>query len=398
MLTTWFTPRQGVAVNRMHAFVKYLDPAKYEITVITVQPDNRAPESEMLFGAHVYRVKNKSLFKRINERAGEPKMLHYAKVTWNVLLSFARKLEYSDWMRGTGALLEEIHAKNRIHAIISSYSPVEAHLAAFAFCRKHTDVKWIADMRDEMSGNPHLPKKETRLLARVERQLAQKADAVTSVSLPILADFQKLMPEVKYFEEVRNGYDHEVEPSVHFNPVFTIAYAGSFYGLSKPQTFFEALKNFVARQNCSVRLQFIGVHRNFSIPAEFETSCEFIPPLSYPETVSLLAKADANLLILAPVQRKGVYSGKLFDYLSVQKPVIGLLDTTDVAAQLITGLNAGFVAAFTDITAIEKAIAGAYELWKSQTVLQMDREKIKLLHRRYEVAKLERLTDKLLAS
>ena len=108
MLTTWFAPRHSVAVNRMHAFVKYLDHSKYTITVVTLQTDESTPASETMFGARLYRVKNHVFFKKLKERAGEPKLMHNVKVLWNVLLSYATKLEFADWVKRAVNLLETV--------------------------------------------------------------------------------------------------------------------------------------------------------------------------------------------------------------------------------------------------------------------------------------------------
>ena len=79
------------------------------------------------------------------------------------------------------------------------------------------------------------------------------------------------------------------------------------------------------------------------------------------------------------------------------KPIIAIIDKTDVAAQLIQEIGAGFVADFNNIDEIEKAIGDAYQLWKEKKSLPMDKEKIPLLHRKHQVKKLEALIDKLLA-
>ena len=44
---------------------------------------------------------------------------------------------------------------------------------------------------------------------------------------------------------------------------------------------------------------------------------------------------DANIMLHPRGERKGVYSGKLFDYISAQKPIIACVDKNDVAAELI---------------------------------------------------------------
>jgi hypothetical protein len=379
----------------MLSFVKYLDASLYRITVITLQ-ENKAPDEEEIFGARVLRVANNSFLQVFHTRAGESKLLHNLKVLWNVLLGFVKPFEYQSWRRSAVKQLYWIHRINKIDLIISSYAPAEAHLAALDFCESKPEIKWIADMRDEMSLNPHLSPVLRKKMTLIEKRINARAQAVVTVSRPILEDFRRLMPLVKHFEEVRNGFDHTVAPVNNFNERFTIKYAGTFYGKAKPDTFFSALRNFVARTHAYVQLEFIGTHRNFSIPGEFEDSCRFLPKTSQQGVIELIARSDANLLIIPALERKGVFSGKVFDYISVMKPVIAVVDSSDVAAALIHEYNAGFVADFNDIDGIEKAIEGAYRLWEGKRSLHTDSEKVSRLHRRHQVAKLGVLINKIL--
>ena len=395
LIITWFPPQNGVAVNRMHAFVKYLDINKYTISVITLQ-ENKNLEFEIIDGAAVYRLKNSSLLKTIKTRAGEFKLIHYLKVLWNVGLNTIKSSDLFVWKKNALALIDKIHRDKKIDLIISSYSPVETHLIANSFCTKNSDIKWIADMRDEMSKNPHITAKQRKLYLSIEHEINKKANAITTVSKPILADFKISIPNIQYYEEIRNGFDHDLQLSYNYNEIFTISYAGTFYGANKPDTFFEGLSAFVDSTNAVIKLQFIGTNKNFSIPARFKNNCEFIPKVSQIEAIEIMFKADCNLLILPSVNRKGVYSGKIFDYLSVLKPIVAIVDTTDVAAQLILEYNAGFVASFDNSDQIQRSIADAYDLWKNKKALPVEKDKIALLHRKFQVKKLEMLIDKLL--
>ena len=218
------------------------------------------------------------------------------------------------------------------------------------------------------------------------------------MSKPILDQFRELMPNVGHFLEVRNGYNHDLTFETKFNEKFTIVYAGSFYGLIKPNTFFLGLKAALLKEKFKFEIIFVGTHHNFQIPQEFISNCKFIPKVSQLDSIEFMASADANLLILPNDQRKGVYSGKLFDYLSVKKPIIAVVDPEDVAAQLIKDLNAGFIADFNRVEEISNAILSAYFLWKNKEKLNLNDLEIELLHRKHQVKKLELLIRKITVS
>jgi hypothetical protein len=319
-------------------------------------------------------------------------------VAWNLVFEYVFGPIDKAWVRRAVAALESLHRTDPVDVLISSYAPAATHLAAAGFCDRHEGVRWIADMRDEMSLNPHLARRERKILSGVERRVDRRADAVTAVSAPILDDFRRLLSRVGHFEEVRNGYDHAIPPERNYNEVFTIVYAGSFYAARKPHTFFEGLRAFLRMHPVDVLIRFVGTHRNFHVPADLARYCEFVPAVRAEEAVRLMALADANLLILPKVNQHGAYSGKLFDYLSVRKPVIAVVDPEDVAAGLIRDLRGGFVADFDEPDGIQRAIEGAYDLWKNRGITGTDEAQILALHRRVSVARLDALMDKLTAS
>ena len=88
---------------------------------------------------------------------------------------------------------------------------------------------------------------------------------------------------------------------------------------------------------------------------------------------------------------KGVFTGKIFDYLACLKPIIALVDKTDVAAGLIAECNAGFIAEYNNVREVEKAILSAYQLWQKKKSLNYNIDLIRKHRRKNQVRKLEKL-------
>ncbi len=395
LVSTWFAPRQSVAVNRIEAFAAYLGKAGYIVTVISLSeigPVNR----EITDFGYVYREPNPIFIKKLKFNTVEPRWKHLLKVAYNRLVNFIQPLPESGWMKMATQRLEKVHASTPINLVISSYGPIESHKAAFYFLKNHPTLPWIADMRDEMSLNNQLPSIVRKRLMQAEQEVGSRATAVTSVSKPILDQFKLLMPNAIHFEEVRNGFNHNIHPKSGFNPVFQIVYAGIFYGLRKPDTFFEGLQRALRQKHFEYEIVFVGTHSNFHIPAEILKHCRFIPRVSNSEAVHIMAQADANLLILPEVETKGVFSGKIFDQISVCKPIIAVVDPNDVAAELIIEMNAGYIADFNRPDEIAAAVLKTYAHWENRVPLDVNREQIAQLHRKHQVEKLVTLIQKIL--
>ena len=97
--------------------------------------------------------------------------------------------------------------------------------------------------------------------------------------------------------------------------------------------------------------------------------------------------------------RKGVYSGKLFDYLATNKPILALYDPNDVVAPLLAKTKAGFIVDDADKEGIKNMIMKCYQIWKNKEVLPRDWDKIKQYSRRNQVQiLLDYLSDNLATS
>ncbi len=396
LITTWFPPAQSVAVNRMSAFAKYLSD-EFELEVFTLGDENK--EQSESFGK-VHYIESKSILNHFKHQGGEQKIIHHFKTAINLL---ARKLNINglnSWKRNTLNALNISHQNNSFDLIISSYAPAEAHDVALAFKKKQAGIPWIADMRDGMSKNPHLNHQDQKKLARKEQSYAPYIDALSSVSEPVLDEFRNIYPQINCFEEVRNGFDHDVKPIKNFNEVFTMVFAGTFYSIIKPDIFLKVLARLKKEesQTFNFKIQLVGSHRNFHIPPALVSSIEFIPKVPYLEAINYMRNADCNLMILPPLKSRGQFSGKLFDYLSVEKPILAMIDKTEVSAKLIQDHHAGFIADFYNENEIEIAFRKAYDLWKNKELLPIDSSLTQQLHRKHQVKKLANLIHKLLDS
>ena len=146
------------------------------------------------------------------------------------------------------------------------------------------------------------------------------------------------------------------------------------------------------------KIQFLGTSRNFDIPKNFSSHIEFISRVPQEESIAYMQNADVNIIIHPAEKRKGIFTGKLFDYASVGKPILAIIDKNDVAADLIKELNLGSVADFDNISEIEQGILQSISLWKNKETLSIDREGVKQLHRKFQVAKLTRLVEQILST
>ncbi len=398
LITTWFPPQQSVATNRMLSFVEFLRE-DFEIEIFTL--DTKEGSTTWKENVIVHYSLSSKLFELLKSKPTSGKFIHFVKTAISVLLSKIIKKPLNGWRRRT---LKKLVARNKVasfDAIISSFSPEEAHLVVVDFL-KNTGSKapWIADMRDEMSANPYLSAAQKGALQEVESLVDKYASAITAVSSPIIEDFKKICPRVKQFTEIRNGFNHSFQRDLSETvqkDLFKIGYFGSFYGTRKPDYLFKALIQVKREEpNFNYSVEIVGAHPNFHIPNEIADFVELKPGLKYEDGIKAMAKMDLNVVMHPASKQKGIFTGKLFDYISVQKPVLALVDTTDVAAELVSSFNCGYNAEFDDVEMIKNMVLEAFSDWQSDNIRFASNENKDSLHRSFQVAKMKELLNKLI--
>jgi glycosyltransferase involved in cell wall biosynthesis len=381
-----FYPVKHIAAFRMNALVKYWDHQNFEISVYCYGDTETQFDYE---GAKVHVLTGSAWIKLRQQQPGMPNWKHKLYSLNNRIVRYFSRNDYPGWSKNVLRSMKQNQVK--LDVLFTSFSPVDAHFVGLELKRNFASCYWIADMRDEMSMNQMLNERDRLYYRKIEEKIGVNADLVTAVSKPILDGFQAIFKSTTcQFLEIRNGFDHDFTPIQVHNESFTLVYAGTFYGKRKPDVFFKALTALLNNneQPDKWKIQFIGTHHNFSIPQEFLSHVEFIPQISNEEVVGYLSVADCQLLIHPPSAAKGIFTGKLFDYLSVERPILAIVDPNDVAAELIKSCKAGFIADFNSVQEISSGIRKCIQVWKGEESLSYNHIEIQSLHRKHQVQKL----------
>ena len=390
LITTWYPPVNGIAVNRMKAFVKYLSlNDKFQIDIFSIANEDKIIQEKT--NVTNYQFVNHSILNSLKANTNDSYVIHNIKTVFRIISNKIISNKYKDWSKKVLKTLIFNHQSTKYDLIISSYSPEESHLLALQLVKKF-NIPWIADMRDEMSKNPGINAEQKAKLHKIENEINKYASCITSVSKPILDDFRVLCPNVFYFQEIRNGYDHDLIIDNQNNikkDCLKIGYFGTFYGDRKPDNFFKSFLAIKDHINQKVEFHFYGVHKNFWIPLELKDHIFIYPGVDYETSIQLMSTMDANLLVLPSGVGKGVYSGKIFDYISSKSPILAFVDEDDVAAQLINDFNCGYVNDFNDIVKGSNSILQWINDLTNDLNKTASEEQILSLHRKNQIKKLE---------
>src|SRR5205814_6130341 len=153
---------------------------------------------------------------------------------------------------------------------------------------------------------------------------------------------------------------------------FRLTHAGSFFGKRDPRPFLRALAGSGLED---VTARFVGdfrpADREFAESLELGERIELIDYVPRRESLRLQRDSDALLLLIpdAGGRGRGILSGKVFEYLAAERPVLAAVPEDGAAAELIRETGAGVVAGPEDVPAIRDAPFALPAPWRGGTRL-----------------------------
>src|SRR5213076_2483196 len=94
---------------------------------------------------------------------------------------------------------------------------------------------------------------------------------------------------------------------------------------------------------------------------------ELLPYLPHREALELQRNSEANLLLLPEAAGRGrvVPSGKIFEYLAAERPILAAVPPDGAAAELVRETGAGVVVPSADEGALREALLDLHRRWKA---------------------------------
>lgn len=238
--------------------------------------------------------------------------------------------------------------------IVASALPFSSNWIA-AYLSKKMSVPWVSELRD-FGGVDQEPLDSFTALRRpldawaFNKNLSGAAGLIT-VSKPMAAWLSERFPQTPNCC-VYNGFDRDDFPKdieVPYNDGHIhITHTGSLYsGLRDPRPLFQAL-TLLGEQRRKIHVHFFGRYTQFAanVAAEENVSSSVHIHSSIPYTQSLKTQMSSDFLLLLMINKPahdGGYTGKIFEYLAAQRPILALGRHQNAACSLIQKRNAGFV-------------------------------------------------------
>jgi glycosyltransferase involved in cell wall biosynthesis len=223
--------------------------------------------------------------------------------------------------------------------VISTSPPVTTHIAALWLKQKY-GLRWFADFRDPLAGNPFRTIPRVKFLDNViENRIFRNADLLIANTEPVAEMWrEKHRQAAGKVRVLWNAFDPETVAAAAPIPARTfkvLAQVGSIYGTRQPTLLLASIERLLAANRISpeaFRVQLIG-------PANLDAGAasridrltssgilEFKPEtVPSSEARRIISQTD-YLLLLDVLGREGGLQvpAKLFEYIAIGRPILAL--------------------------------------------------------------------------
>lgn len=283
------------------------------------------------------------------------------------------------WIQPSVKFLREYLSKNPVDLIITSGPPHTCHMIGLEL-KRILGIKWIADFRDPWTGIYYFNELMLSPFAKhihqqMEKNVLTECDQILTVGDTMKKDFEK-MTNVP-IEVITNGYDEEDYLNKNFplTQKFTLSNIGLLPKGQNHPALWKAIGELV-KENEKFRnqleIRFVG-HVDGHVKKSLEDAgitsfCSMIDYVNHEKVVEYQKSSHILLLNINRVPNaEYLLTGKLFEYLAAERPILCVGPNQGDAAKIIEECKAGEIFEFDDKEGIKKYIAERFRIFTEGT-------------------------------
>src|SRR6478609_11462433 len=379
LVTMYFPPSGGGGVQRPLKFASHLPALGIETHVLAPDDPKWVHEDAELplpTQAWVHRARyvgpsGRRIADELHGRSGVDLMLRRSSTIGRRLLL---PDENVTWNATAIPKAISIVRNEGIDVVLTTSPPSSVHLIGAAV-KRATGVKWVADLRDSIALHAHRraegvgARAKQKARAGVAHLVARQADAIVTAAEAITEETRGISP-VGPLVTITNGCDFDDFAGLAYTrgDRFRITHAGSFFGKRDPKPFLRALAE-SGLEDVTVRFlgDFRPADREFMEELGLGDRVELVPHVPRRESLRLQRESDVLLLLIpeADGRGRGVLSGKVFEYIAAERPILALVPPDGAAAKLLRESGAGVVVAPEDVDGIARELAALRDRWRA---------------------------------
>lgn len=382
ILANQFPPMGGSGVQRTLKFSKYLPEFGIEPIIVTKE--------------YTGNLMDETLLEEVSDDLKIYRLKPYEMVDRNDFLRLPLKLigtrlicpdgEYF-WYYFNRKKVSDIIREENVEYIYSTSYPYSSHLLGLYLKKIFPHIRWITDFRDEWTNNPYyaddfFKKLKYKKERKQELAVTDRCDFLITNSQFMLNNFIKDAPRLKTRSTyIPNGYDEYdfkgLKNEKNGGEKFVITHTGSLYGKRNLTEFLEGLKLAIENKDIDkedLEIRLVG-NINKDVIEEYENQYDLVGKIKifgymeHRKSIQMLYNSDILLLIIGKVQgAENFYSGKIFEYIRADRPILGIVPEKGAAAQVIEETNTGIVVDPDNIVGIKEALTSYYKQWRTDKI------------------------------
>ncbi|HPR17690.1 MAG TPA: glycosyltransferase [Candidatus Cloacimonadota bacterium] len=369
LIAYFYPPLGGPGVQRPLKLVKYLTEFGWETDVITVKDIVFHSSDEELChedkAAHVYRIASldpMSILKKTDvKQSGFSEKIYFKSP--EKLKKFFRNLFPIDdkigWLPNVIKVGKKLIKQKKYDAVMATMGPYTSGVAAYKLCTEF-GLPLIIDYRDHWTLNRYIFYSSPRLFKHAqkwERKLLQKASAVSVIGELMKNELAEAFGKnlESKITVMYNGWDEADFENIEKKKTdkITLRYIGNFYGNRSPQYFVEALQKLIDDPAFTTDLQVEFVGNSFQDTLKiFEKVSSYVTirsQVNHKKALEIMMSSDILMIFISTKDGNGVLTGKIFEYIRAQKPILAMLPPQGEAAELLKANGHRHICAMEDV-------------------------------------------------
>lgn len=361
VLSYYFPPEGGPAVQRISKFIKYLNTFDYQVIVITSR--------------HRIKVIDTSLLQDIKSTKFIYRIIDLGSFIPKKIIKIILRKNYIDqhqlWNYLVELRIKSIFKKDKPEILFSTTPPHSSNMLAYKISIKY-NIPWVADFRDEWTYDPNFHKHFNKVqIFEIEKKILSHAAAITTVTQKAQGNFSKIINSKDKVFCIYNGYDEDdyvnITKKNSVNKKLRIIYTGRFTQKSSPEKLFSVLNEMINSKNKmfdDMEIQVVGQAGNKNWIKKYpalKKLVSFIPYLPHEISVKLLAESDVLLLLASNTPESEVFTGKLFEYMFFEKPILAIIRYRGELSEWITNYGNVYIGIESEENSIRSSINKMYE-------------------------------------
>jgi len=407
-----FYPSNRIGAVRPSNFAKYLASFGHEVVVITAKKE--VDKEFIPLNFEIVRISNRlsinRIFTKINKRINSTKnkkleFQHTSKAPIFKLYIIAKKIKNRiryyfkelfffvtdiSWYFHVNKHIVQNYKSHSFDLVLSSYGPLSSFLLGKSVKRNKIATYWISDFRDNMRFEGYSIWLN-EFMKLCEKRALNKTDAITFISNDQRAMYIENL-KVKDIQQQKihtlyNGYEDKINQNKQTNNnILKILYTGQLYkGVRDFSLLFNVVDDLIDEGKLDkkrLEIQYAGRDSNefysqINNYKNIESICTNFGFVDRDKAIRLQKECDILVVLTWNTDHsRGNLTGKFFEYLKAQKPIISLTTgglPNGELTRLIRELNLGIACEYNnyklDYLKLKQYVISQYNLLANNSKL-----------------------------